>query len=120
MTREKFKASDIVAALQKSRGMVYVAARQLGCAANTIYNYAKKYPSVQAAIDEQRGIMIDIAEIALWNALQNGEAWAVSLTLKTLGKSRGYIERQELTGADGEALAAPVVYLPAVDHDADG
>jgi hypothetical protein len=31
----------------------------------------------------------------------NGEPWAVAMVLKTIGKSRGYVERQEVTGADG-------------------
>jgi len=28
----------------------------------------------------------------------------VTLTLKSLGKNRGYVERQEVTGADGGAI----------------
>lgn len=95
MSAEKFTAKQIVAALNNSKGMVYVAARQLGCTANTIYNYAKRYPAVQTAIDAQRGTMIDTAEIALWKAIQNGEGWAISLALKTIGKHRGYVERVE-------------------------
>jgi len=94
----------MVIAIKESKGMIYVAARKMGCAANTIYNYAAEYEEVQRAIDEERGMMVDTAELALWKALQNGEAWAISLTLKTLGKKRGYVERQELTGADGKPI----------------
>lgn len=92
---EKFTAGDVVKALHETKGMVYVAARKLDCAPGTIYNYAKRYPSVQDAITAERGVMIDIAEIALWKAIQGGEGWAISLALKTIGKDRGYTERVE-------------------------
>lgn len=109
MGREKFTASDVVDALRASKGMVYVAARALDCSANTIYNYAKRYATVQEAINQERGMMVDTAELALWKAIQNGEGWAISLTLKTLGKSRGYVERSEITGSDGSELIVRVV-----------
>lgn len=109
MGREKFTASDVVDALRASKGMVYVAARALDCSANTIYNYAKRHATVQEAINQERGMMVDTAELALWKAIQNGEGWAISLTLKTLGKSRGYVERSEITGSDGSELIVRVV-----------
>ena len=34
----------------------------------------------------------------------NGEPWAVAMVLKTIGKHRGYVERQEVTGADGGSI----------------
>jgi hypothetical protein len=40
--------------------------------------------------------MVDNAESALNRSVLSGEAWAVCFTLKTQGKSRGYIERQEI------------------------
>jgi len=98
MPGERYKVKDMVAALHASKGMVYVAARQLGCAANTIYNYAKRHQSVQDAIDFERGMMLDVAEIALWKAIQNGEGWAISLALRTIGRSRGYIEKIVIEG----------------------
>ncbi|GAF82478.1 unnamed protein product [marine sediment metagenome] len=104
MAKRKYSVKKMVIAIKESKGMIYVAARKMGCAANTIYNYAAEYEEVQRAIDEERGMMVDTAELALWKALQNGEAWAISLTLKTLGKKRGYVERQELTGADGKPI----------------
>ena len=45
--------------------------------------------------------MVDTAELKLWHSIQNGEAWGIAFCLKTIGKDRGYIERQEVTGADG-------------------
>ncbi len=36
--------------------------------------------------------------------MQEGNMTATIFFLKTQGKSRGYIERQEITGADGKKL----------------
>ena len=57
------------------------------------------------------------AVTSLKRAVINGEAWAVCFTLKTLGKSRGYVERvqQEISGRDGQAIEIkPTVF----DHSA--
>jgi hypothetical protein len=59
---------------------------------------------VALAIKEERERMTDVAEMALFDAIKEGEGWAVCFYLKTQGKERGYIERHEFTGKDGEPL----------------
>jgi len=113
----KFTPDQMIEAIRKNKGMVYLAARAIGCTPQTVYNYAKRYKKVQAAINAERGTMIDEAELVLWKAVKNGEAWAVSLTLKTIGKHRGYVERQEVTGADGDAVEIRVVGGINLDDD---
>lgn len=93
---EKWTPKQMIDALKAASGMVYVAARKLGCDPKTVYNYAKRYPSVQQAIDSERGHFLDTTELALQRAVLAGEGWAVCFTLKTLGKERGYIERRQI------------------------
>jgi hypothetical protein len=104
MNKEKYNKKEIIAALVVSKGTVYIAARRLGCAANTIYRFAEKYPEVKEAMHHERGMQIDVAELQLQAAVNRGEPWAIALTLKTIGKDRGYTERTEVTGADGGAI----------------
>ena len=52
--------------------------------------------------------MLDVGELSLLRAVQNGEAWAVCFLLKTQGKQRGYIERAEISGPDGGAIGLEV------------
>jgi hypothetical protein len=78
--------------------MVYLAAKLLKCDPDTVMNYCRRYPSVEAAKMAARGEMLDTAELKLFQAVQNGEAWAIAFCLKTVGRSRGYIEKQELSG----------------------
>lgn len=83
----------------------------------TIYNRAKRVPSVQQVIDESREGLVDLAELSLRRAVVGDTkagiepaGWAVALVVKTLGKDRGYIERQEVTGKDGGEVTIRVVY----------
>jgi hypothetical protein len=92
---EKYSVAAMAAALLASRGLVSVAADRLGCSAETIRLYRKRHPSVEAACREARDAMTDIAELALYNKIRDGEGWAVCFYLKTQGKERGYVETVE-------------------------
>lgn len=92
----KYTAEIMIQALKETKGMVHLAAKKIGCSPTTVYTYAKRYPTVQAEIDNQRGEFLDITELALARAVQAGEGWAVCFTLKTIGKKRGYVEKQEI------------------------
>lgn len=88
--RQRLTPKRIIEALGKSKGMVSVAARQIGCSRQTIYNYAKEHPEVQDAIEDEREMMLDLTELSLYRQIQNGEGWAVQFMLRTQGKKRGY------------------------------
>ena len=103
-------------AVKKNGGAVYLAARELGCAPNTIYNRMKKTPALKQAVEDARGEVVDYAEQKLRLAILNGEPWAIAMVLKTLGKSRGYVERQEVTGANGGAI---IVDWDSIDNNQD-
>jgi hypothetical protein len=115
--KPRYTAAQVAAALVSTKGLVYLAAKRLKCDVDTVYNYCKRYPSVQAARDAMRGQLVDLAEQKLWESIQSGEAWGITLCLKTLGKDRGYVERQELTGQDGAGMVLRVVYenAPAIE-----
>lgn len=86
----------IIRALRETRGLIAVAARKLGCSRQTIYDRLEKSPEVREALKEARDHTTDVAEAALFRAIEAGEAWAVCFYLKTQGKARGYVERQEV------------------------
>lgn len=45
-TRQKFTQAQVIDALRETKGMVYLAAKRLGCEAQTIYNYRDRYPAI--------------------------------------------------------------------------
>lgn len=102
--KDKYTIPEVIAALQETKGMQFLAAKRLGCSHDTIRNYILRYPQIKAVLDAQRGEMVDLSELKLWQSIQNGEQWGITLCLKTLGKERGYVERHEQTGKDGAPL----------------
>jgi hypothetical protein len=102
-TRQRYTQKQIIDALKETKGMVYLAAKRLGCEAQTIYNYRDRYPAVRAEMEQQDGEVDDAAEMKLYQAIIAGEPWAVQFRLRTKGKGRGYVERvqNEVSGQDG-------------------
>ena len=108
-----YSIEEVIKAIHDANGLLAPASRILGCSRNTIYNYARKYKTVQQAIDEARETTLDFAEQQLMKAVKSGSVPAIMFLLKMVGKSRGYVERQELTGADGGAIEQSVmIYVP--------
>jgi hypothetical protein len=102
--RRKWSTDEIIAALRETHGLVSIAAKYIGCSARTIYRRAQEVKEVQRVIDECREELVDRAELALWKHVTEGAPWAVALVLKTLGRHRGYVERQEIATADAEIV----------------
>lgn len=61
-------------------------------------------------IEDERNSLVDMAEIQLIKAVQEGNFKAVREVLRTLGKNRGYVERMEHSGNDG----GPIRFIEAV------
>jgi hypothetical protein len=98
--KNHFTSAQIATALTESKGMVYIAAKKLDCSHQTIYNYIARHPTVRMAKEKAEGEVLDMAELTVFKAIQNGEPWAVTFVLKTKGKNRGYVERMENANVD--------------------
>jgi len=101
---KKYRLDQIIEAIRAHKGMITLAADALHVNARTIYTWRKQYPEVDEAIYEARGRFVDRCELALDNAVEEGEGWAVCFALKCLGKDRGYVERHEIVGKDSGPL----------------
>ena len=61
-------------------------------------------------VESSREKMIDNVESALYQQALAGNTTAMIFFLKTQGKKRGYVERSEITGADGKEVVIRVQY----------
>ena len=89
-------AEKIIIALKETRGLLCMAARKAGVSYTTIKRYASEFPSIRQAVDESKELMTDFAEGKLFEKIAKGDTVSILFYLKTKGKSRGYIERQEI------------------------
>jgi hypothetical protein len=102
-----FQKSDIKKAIQGSGGYISEIARRLKCDWHTADKYIKEFELTEdLQIEDERAT--DRAEIKLMEAIEDGEIAAIIFRLKTKGKKRGYVERQEVTGAGGDKVIIQV------------
>ncbi len=85
-----YSENQVIKALQKTHGMIYLAAEELGCSHVTIYSHIKKNPTVKAALEHINEKMLDVSELKLFDSIMNRESWAVKYYLSTKGRHRGY------------------------------
>lgn len=88
--------SEIVDALKETKGLVYLSAVKLGCSHVELDQRIKANDSLVLVCKAERGGIVDKAESKLVEAMEGGAKWAIEMILKTLGKERGYVERQEV------------------------
>jgi len=117
--KEKLTQDQVIDALTRTKGMVFLAAKQLGCTHATIYNYINRYPAVAKAKELAEGQILDTAEIKLFEAVLNGEAWALSFVLKTKAKLRGYTERHDLSDGLAEIIKTAVMSTEQFSRNAE-
>lgn len=106
-----YTAEQFIDAIPGTGGIVTSIAKKVGCKWHTAKKFIDEYPTVKQAWKNERESILDMAEAALFKQVQGGEAWAVKYTLSTIGKDRGYTERQEHTGDSGGAIEHKVVVI---------
>jgi hypothetical protein len=103
----------MVEALKKTLGIVTTAASQVGISRNTHYTWMQEDPDYKAEVDGIADMAIDFAESSLQRQIQDGNTTATIFFLKTKGKDRGYVERQEVTGINGSGIVIQIVDTPS-------
>ena len=93
--------NNLIAALEKSVGVVTTACKNVGIHRSTFYEYYNKDEKFRKEINDIGNVALDFAEGKMFEQIQNGNTQLIKFYLATKGKKRGYIERQEITGAEG-------------------
>ena len=108
--------AEIRKALETHRGCVYLAAESLGLWPSAVYARIAKSPELRELLDLYDGRLVDLAELKLQQAVRDGERWAVQFLLKTKGRSRGYVERQEVEASGRVKLELEPKVGPELDR----
>lgn len=86
----------MLAALEKSLGIVYSACKSVGINRKTHYDWLKKDAKYAAAVADIEEMSLDFTESKLFKKIQDEDITAIIWHLKTKGKKRGYVEKQEI------------------------
>jgi hypothetical protein len=100
---KKPERSVIEKAIVKAFGNLSAASKSLGVDRHTLYSWIEQ-DGLEQAVVEGRNSRLDFVEGKLDQKIDSGDTTAIIFFLKTQGKSRGYVERQEITGADGKKI----------------
>jgi hypothetical protein len=82
-------------ALEKSLGIVTTACKSAGIHRSTHYEWLIKDENYKSEVESTSEITLDFAESQLHKQINEGNTSATIFFLKTKGKKRGYVERQE-------------------------
>jgi hypothetical protein len=111
---DNIKKKGMIEALTASLGVVTTACKDVDIARQTHYRWMQEDEEYKRAVDDVADIALDFAESMLYKQIEGKDTTATIFYLKTKGKKRGYIERNELTGADGKDLN-PGITIELID-----
>jgi len=95
----------MVAALEKSLGVVSTACKAVDISRQTHYRWMREDDEYKTAVEELSEVAVDFAESHLHKLIRDGNPAATIFFLKTKGKNRGYVERQEIAVAEKKPLS---------------
>ena len=87
----------MIEALEQSLGVVTSACKSVGIGRTTHYLWMENDPEYKKAVDDISNVALDYAESKLHSQIKKENPTAIIFYLKTKGKKRGYVERQEIS-----------------------
>ena len=86
----------MIKALEKTKGIVTSAVPMVGIHRSTHYEWLKTDSEYKQKVDDLENLMLDFVESELFKQIENGVPSSTIFVLKTKGRKRGYIERQNI------------------------
>jgi len=96
MTNNDILKKNMIEALEKSLGIVTTACRMVGISRETHYRWLREDEEYKEAVEAIADLTLDFVESKLHKQIEKGEVSSTIFYLKTKGKKRGYIEKQEI------------------------
>lgn len=109
MANNDITKKAMLEALEKSLGVVTSACKTVDISRETHYRWLREDADYKAAVEALSDVALDFAESQLHKQIKDGNSTATIFYLKTKGKKRGYIERQEVEVASGKMFQIEVL-----------
>lgn len=95
---------DLLQALANTSGIVSSACKAANVSRMTYYRWYNEDPDFREKADDIKELQKDFAESLILKKMKEGDTTMIIFYAKTQMKDRGYTERKEITGKDGEDL----------------
>ena len=109
MTNTDITKKSMLEALEKSLGIVTSACKSVDISRETHYRWLREDAEYKAAVESLSDVALDFAESQLHKQIKDGNSTATIFFLKTKGKKRGYVERQEIEAVGGQHFKIEVL-----------
>ncbi|GAB6036152.1 hypothetical protein JCM15519_07110 [Fundidesulfovibrio butyratiphilus] len=86
----------MIEAINDTGGIVTNICERLGCSRQTFYDYLRRFPKVEQALQDERDKILDLGEGSLYALVQGGDFNATKYLLNCKGKDRGWGETQQI------------------------
>ena len=113
MTKSNINKKAMIDAMSKTLGIVTSACKAVGITRQTHYRWMKEDQEYKAQIEELDNVALDFAESSLHKQIKDGNTAATIFYLKTKGKRRGYVERQEV-----DNVGKPQIVIQPLSNEA--
>lgn len=109
---KKMTVAEIEAAILEHNGNVAAVARAMRVSRGAIRGRIENSARLQTVLEDARETFVDQVESALYGNALDGNVAAQIFIMKAhpVAKARGWSERQEVTGADGQGLRVVIEY----------
>lgn len=96
--------ADLLQALANTSGIVSSACKAANVSRMTYYRWYNEDSDFREKADDIKELQKDFAESLILKKMKEGDTTMIIFYAKTQMKDRGYTERKEITGKDGEDL----------------
>lgn len=104
--------TNFLIALEQSLGVVTTAARKADVSRTIVYQWMKEDEEFAKQVKSIEDLALDFVESQLFKQIRDDNVAATIFYLKTKGKNRGYSERTEIAGPDGQNLTPFQIIVP--------
>jgi len=99
----------LIEALEKTLGIVTTACKLVGVDRGSFYRYVNEDKDFAKDVKDVENITFDFVESQLHKQIKDNNTASTIFYAKTKMKNRGYVERQEITGADSGEITIRVI-----------
>ncbi len=109
--KKGYSMNTVLEAIEGSGGVMLGISKRLGCNWDTARRYVNKWETTRKAFDAEKQKILDLAESTVYKAIKDGDVQSAKWVLATLGRDRGFSERQELvhSGEMNQKLTIEIV-----------